>query len=363
MTATHPHAPPIAPDEDVARTLGVSLEAVKLVRSSELIDLHCDTFIPFRLWGYDWYERHAPGPLRGHGFGHLDLPRAVEGGLTGAMWSITTNPVRTASGRWRTFQRNLERLRGIFASSQGFMRHVRTPAQWRAARAEGAMACLIAIQGGNALDGAPEGIASVADDSVSRVTLVHLTNSPLGVSSSPAAALRGYKGLTDKGRECVRRLNDRRVFVDLAHIHPKGFWDAVEVHDRAQPLIVTHTGVTGVKPHWRNIDDAQIKAVADTGGTVGIIFEPLFLRPSGGPADGRMVVDHMQHIIDVAGEDFPSIGSDYDGAITPPDELRSGNSYPRLVQHMLDRGWSDTRIRKVLGGNFLRAFELLRPGG
>lgn len=85
----HPHAPQVAPDDDVARALGVSLDAVQLVRSSELIDLHCDTFIPFRLWGYDWYARHEPGPLRGHGFGHLDLPRAVEGGLTGAMWSIT----------------------------------------------------------------------------------------------------------------------------------------------------------------------------------------------------------------------------------------------------------------------------------
>jgi membrane dipeptidase len=362
MSPRHPHAPALAPDEDVARSLGVTIEAVQITRSCEVIDLHCDTFIPFRLWGYDWFERHDRVFTRGYGFGHLDVPRAVEGGLTGAMWSITTNIARTATGRWRVFLKNLDRLRGIFASSRGFLQHVRTPGEWRAARADGAMACLIAIQGGNALDAAPEGIASVPDDSVIRVTLVHLSNSQIGVTSSPASAWKRDKGLTDQGRELVRRLNQRRVFVDLAHIHPKGFWDAVEVHDRSQPLIVTHTGVCGVKPHWRNIDDAQIKAVADTGGTIGVIFHPGFLRTRGGPRDGRMVVDHMQHIIDVAGEDFVSIGSDYDGAITPPAELRSGNSYPRLVQHMLDRGWTDTRIRKVLGGNFLRAFELLRPG-
>ena len=76
----------------------------------------------------------------------------------------------------------------------------------------------------------------------------------------------GDQGLTDRGREYVRRLNDARVFVDLAHVSREGFFDAVAVHDRSQPLIVTHTGVAGVHPHWRNLDDEQLRAIADTGG-------------------------------------------------------------------------------------------------
>ena len=134
----------------------------------------------------------------------------------------------------------------------------------------------------------------------------------------------------------------------------------MEEHDPSQPLIVTHTGVDGVCPHWRNLDDSQIRAVADSGGTIGIIFEPHFLRTRGAPNDGSVVIDHMQHIIDVVGEDFVSIGSDYDGAITPPRELGSASGYPRLVQHMLNRGWSVERIAKALGGNFLRVFGQLR---
>ena len=133
------------------------------------------------------------------------------------------------------------------------------------------------------------------------------------------------------------------------------------VHDASQPLIATHAGVDGVRPHWRNLDDRQLGAIADTGGTVGIIFSAPFLTRPGGPRDGRMVIEHMEHIRDAIGEDFVSVGSDFDGAITPPGDIASGETYPRLVQYMLDRGWSDRAIRKALGGNALRALGLLRP--
>lgn len=345
----------------LAGRLGVSHEAVELAHGCELVDLHVDSFIPHRMWGYDWFVEHRSGPLGRHFFGHLDLPRAQSGGLTGAMWSITTNPARTTRGRWKVFQSNLDRLRALIGRSEGKLELVRTLSEYRAARANGAIASMIAIQGGNALEGAPDGIASVPDEVITRVTLVHLTNSRFGATSSPGSKLRRHRGLTERGRQFVRELNAARCFVDLAHIHPDGFWDAVEEHDPSLPIIVTHTGVCGVRPHWRNIDDAQIKAVADSGGTIGIIFEPKFLKPRGGPDDSRMVIDHMQHIIDVAGEDFVSIGSDYDGAISPPREIAGASSYPRLVQHMLNRGWRPDRIGKVLGENFLRAFGMLRP--
>jgi membrane dipeptidase len=354
----------LAPSLPDARThaerLGVSTEAIELVRTAEVVDLHIDTYIPTRLWGYDWRQRHGLGALRGHFFGHLDLPRMYEGGLTGAMWSITTNPFRSAGGRWRMLQRNLERLKGLIDSTKGRVRIARSLAEYKANRAIGAHVCMLAIQGGNALEAAPEGPFSLPDDSIVRVTLVHLTHSVYGATSSPLGVRRD-KGLTPAGRELVQRLNQRRMFVDLAHIHPQAFWDAVEVHDPTQPLIATHTGVSAVNPSWRNLDDSQLKAIADTGGTVGIIFHRGFLKRRGGPRDGAMVVEHMEHALKVVGDDFVSIGSDYDGAIIPPWDLRSGDSYPRLVQHMLDRGWDDVRIGKILGANALRAFGQLRP--
>jgi len=368
---TEPAAPvstlparPTDPDA-VAETAGVSREAAALLLDSDVIDLHLDTFIPPRLplVRYDLFKRHERGGLLGgRFFGHLDLPRALSGGLTGGMWSITTNPFRRASRRWVVFQKNLERFRAMVAATEGRLRLVRTLAEYRAARDAGAHGVFLSIQGGNALQRAPEGLASLGPDQpIVRVTLVHLTNAAFGITSSPFRLWKGKRGLTDEGRDFVRMLNAHRVFVDLAHINRAGFWDAVEVHDKSQPLIATHTGVNGVRRVWRNLDDDQVKAVADTGGTVGIIFARNFLRPRGGAKDASLVVDHMSHVIDVAGEDFVSIGSDLDGAIVPPSDLRNGDSYARLVQKMLDRGWSDRRVKKVLGGNYLRALGALRP--
>lgn len=353
---------PTNPDA-LAERCGVSREAAQLLLGSDVIDLHLDTFIPPRLplVRYDLFKHHRRVPLRGRFFGHLDLPRAIASGLTGGMWSITTNPFRRRARRWVVFQKNLARFREMVDATAGRLRFVRSVAEYHAAQAAGAHAVFLSIQGGNALEAAPDGIAALGPDQpVLRVTLVHLTNAVFGVTSSPLRMWR-RRGLSDRGHDFVRMLNEHRVFVDLAHINPAGFWDAVEAHDRTQPLLATHTGVNGVRRIWRNLDDDQIKAIADTGGTVGIIFAQNFLRPRGGARDASLVVDHMAHVISVAGEDFVSIGSDYDGAIVPPAELRGGDGYVRVVQHMLDRGWSDLRIRKILGGNFLRSLALLRP--
>jgi membrane dipeptidase len=349
------------PDEDLAKRLGVSAEAVALARSGELIDLHIDTLIPVRVYGYDLEKAHGLGLLRGHLFGHLDLPRMAEARMAGAMWSITTNPARTARGRWRAFQHNLRLLGSIVARSEGRLWIVRDYAEYVAARRAGAHAVLPAIQGGNALEASPDGPGSIPERMITRVTLLHLTNSAYGATSSPLSRLRKERGLSPRGRDMVRALDRQRIFVDLAHIHPRGFWDAVQEHDKSLPLIATHTGVSGVKPSWRNLDDAQIKAIADTGGTIGVVFAQYHVKTRNTAPGPGMILDHLEHVIRVAGEDFASIGSDYDGFITPPPGLRSG-AYATLVQGMLDRRWSSERVRKILGRNFLRAFRALRPG-
>jgi membrane dipeptidase len=329
----------------------VSKEAIEIAQRAEVVDLHLDTFIPIRLFGYELDERHGIGPLGGNFFGHIDVPRMIEGGLKGGMWSITTNPFRTARGRWRAFNENLARLRSIIERTDG-LGLAATHTEYRAVRRSGVHACMLAVQGGNCFDAAPEG---PIDRAITRVTLVHLSSSAIGATSTPTHRFRREKGLTRWGRELVRRLDAARCFVDLAHIHPAGFWDAVESHDRTLPLIATHTGVSGVTPHWRNLDDRQLRAIADTGGVVGIIFSRNFLGPTG-------VLGHMKHVIETVGEDFVAIGSDYDGAITPPPELRGGAAaYPRLIQQMLADRWSIDRIEKVLAKNFLRAFAALRP--
>jgi membrane dipeptidase len=191
------------------------------------------------------------------------------------------------------------------------------------------------------------------------ITLVHLYSSSLGVTSAPGGARRG-EGLSPFGRDFVRRLNEKKIFVDLAHISRQGFWDAVEVHDPSQPLMVSHTGVSGVHPHWRNIDDDQLKAVAKTGGTVGIMYQGSFLGARYWSWNSAKVVDHIEHIVRTVGEDHASLGSDWDGAVVPPRDMPTCLELPVLVQRMLDRGFAPHTIQKILGGNFLRVLEALR---
>lgn len=345
----------------MASRLGVSLEAVQLTRAADSIDLHLDTFICVRSSDYDPLRRHAHAIAGRFCFGHADLPRLRDGGLSGAMWSITTNPFRSAARRWQVFLENLAALRALVARSAGRLAEARTLAEYRAARARGAHAVFPAVQGANAFEGAPEGPASIPDGAIVRATLVHLTHATYGATSTPIPSRRRSRGLTAGGRRLVEQLEANRILLDLAHIHPESFWDALDAHDPARPVVVTHTGVAGVRPHWRNLDDRQLRAVADSGGVVGIIFAEVFLARPGGPRDAGMVLEHLEHAIRVAGEDAVGLGSDYDGAIVPPPDLPGIDCWPRLVQRMLDARWSEERIRKVLGGNFLRVLEAVRP--
>jgi membrane dipeptidase len=353
-----------APDvAERAAALGVSREAVELHFQSDVIDLHIDSFIWHRIFGYDLTKRHTAGPFPGVFGRQVDLPRLREAGVTGATWVITTNPFRGKDDRAHTFVRNLEGLRRVFDSAPEHVTFVRNVAEYRAARALGRHAAFIGIQGGNALDRNPDGSALdlIPDDAVLRVTLVHLTNSSLGVTSSPLSALtRSDGGLTAAGRAYVHALNRKKIFVDLAHIHRRGFFDALAVHDRSQPVLVTHTGVSGVTPHWRNLDDEQLRAVADLGGTIGVMYESSFLGDSRFHGKISSVLRHLAHIVDTVGEDHASLGSDWDGMIVTPRDMPTCSELPRLTQAMLDHGWKPERIQKILGGNFLRVVEALR---
>jgi membrane dipeptidase len=345
----------------MATRAGVSEEAVGLLEDTDVIDLHLETYIPPRLFGYDLFKRHRLGPFAGRFFGHLDFPRVLDSRLTGAMWSIATNVARTRRGKLDAIRTNVDSLGQLVSRTNDQFRIVRTHSEYEQARQQGAHGVLLAVQGGNAFEEAADGVDCIPGRLITRVTLVHLSNSVYGATSSPLG-LRLDAGLTPRGRDLIAQLNSSRTFVDLAHISRQGFWEAVDAHDSTQPLLVTHTGVDGVRPSWRNIDDEQIRAVADTGGVIGIIFHSGFLRRPGGPRDGHMVIEHLEHVIRIGGERAVAVGSDYDGLILPPRDLRDGAlAYVRLVQYMLDLGWPDTRIRAVLGQNFLAAFRGLRP--
>jgi membrane dipeptidase len=345
----------------LAHTQGVSRAARELLSSSEVIDLHVDTFIWQRLFGYDLAREHGTGPFDARLLGQADVPRCLAAGLGGAYWIITTNPLRTRAGKRRALFDNLRTLTTTLNSSPA-VRVVDSARTYRAARAAKKHAAFLGIQGGNALEAELSDFDRPELAALTLVTLVHMTRSRLGAPALPRALSFGDPHLTAFGADYVRKLNERRILVDLAHISQPGFWDAIAVHDKHLPLTVSHAGCAAVHPHFRNLDDAQLRAVAETGGIVGILAHSDYLYA--GPrskASVEHVVDHVLHAWATIGEDHVALGTDFDGFIIPPRDFKSVLELPRLVDALLRRGASAERIQKLLGTNFLRVLATLRP--
>lgn len=340
-----------------AAELGVSTEAVELLLGSDFIDLHLDLEVPVRVIRWDPSVHHGVDAAPRRFWGHTDYPRLREAGFTGLVYDIATNPFRPRKNRLATTLANVAKARARIAAHPDELALVRDASGYDAARASGKTAFWLSLQGANALTADPSVLEGELGEWLHRITLVHLTSSSLGGTNSP---LGRDRGLSAAGRDMVQRCNAAKVLVDLAHAGRHSFWEALGCHDPSLPPIVSHTGVAAVRPHWRNVDDAQIRAVADRGGVVGVMYQSSFLAP-GTRCPRSAILDHLEHIIAVAGEDVAAIGTDYDGMILPPYDLPDVTHHPRLVQDMLDRGWSDTRVRKVLGANYLRVVRAIRP--
>ncbi|MEM6533622.1 MAG: membrane dipeptidase [Myxococcota bacterium] len=342
-----------------ADAIGVSREAVDLYLDSNVIDLHNDTFLWTRVVpGYNVRRRGRPRLPWTPFANQADLPRVREAALTGVAWDIVSNPYRGQGSRDERTLANIEEVRSTLSEFPDDYAVCRTRSEYDAAVSRGLTASFIAMQGGHGLAQDIDSLDKIPDELVHRITVVHLTRSKIGwPNSKPASAERP---LTQFGRAFVQKMQDCRILVDLSHINRGGFWDALAVTDPSVPIVVTHTGLNGVKMLWRNIDDEQARAVAERGGTIGIVFNTYFLA---GTFTARVedIVRHIVHGIRVAGEDHVSLGSDFDGGIWLPRDLPDITYQPRIVQGLLDAEVRPTAIRKVLGDNFLRVLGQVRP--
>ncbi|QLG63827.1 dipeptidase [Halorarum salinum] len=161
-------------------------------------------------------------------------------------------------------------------------------------------------------------------------------------------------GLTDAGERLVRACGERGVVVDCAHLNAAGFGDVARVSDA--PLVVSHGAAHAVSPAARNLTDDQLRAVADSGGVVGLTFAVSQLRPDGENDPGTplsVLVDHLDHVVDVMGPEHVALGSDLDGT-TVPDTVGDASGLPRVLDALRDRGWSERTVERVAHGNWAR---------
>ena len=319
-----------------------------------VVDLHADTPKLMDRMRFDIslpHDRPLPGAL--NGLGHVDLPRMRAGGVAGQIFGLWTFPY-PQRGCARSVHRQLDALDAAAAAHADEFVWAPTASSIREAKSLGKTAFIAGIEGAQALEGDLDNIAVFAKRGVRYIGLLHFSANQLGY---PAYGHRSYsdRGLTALGKAAIEEMHRLGVIVDLAHINRKGFFDAVALAD--VPVMVTHTGVSGVHPHWRNIDDDQLRAVADTGGCVGVIFAKRFLGGRGVEA----VCDHVLHMLKVAGEDLPALGSDFDGFVVPPQGLDDISMMPNLTAALSQRGVPERVLKKILGENALRVLSDVPP--
>jgi membrane dipeptidase len=211
----------------------------------------------------------------------------------------------------------------------------------------------LAMEGAQALAADPDAISTWVAKGVRIVGLAHAHDNDL--AGSATGKKRG--GLTDKGRQLAKGALVAGAMLDVSHLSDASIADVLALSkDAGRPVIATHSNARAVCPHPRNLTDAQLRAVAASGGVVGLNLHSPFLT-SHGEASADDVLRMVDHLLRVAGEDHVAIGSDYDGGITPPKAFPDAASFPRLARMLLRQGHSEARVRKVFSGNALRVLD------
>lgn len=316
--------------------------------------------------------------------GQTDIPRLRDGGVKAQFWSVYipsehADPARTVTEQIDLVHRMVERYPDAFEmaySADDVERIIKT----------GKIASLIGIEGGVAIEDDLAQLRAFARLGARYMTLTH--NKTLAWADAATDTAR-HDGLSEFGERVVKEMNRLGMLVDISHVSPATMADAIRVSKA--PVIASHSSAFAKCPSPRNVPDDILKAVARNRGVVMVNFYSGFIVPEGAlmvrdarvklraehpePADfaramekwfdthkiprGTVsdVVDHIDHIVKVAGIDHVGLGGDYDGVTSVPVGLEDVASYPRITEELLKRGYSETDIAKILGGNALRAFR------
>jgi membrane dipeptidase len=311
--------------------------------------------------------------------GHLDLPRARAGGLAGGIFALFTGtpddeewePHEREDGGYdvdlaapvgrelaaATATRAAGRLLAL--ERAGDVRIARRASDLDEARDAGVLAAVVHLEGAEAID--PGLLALEVWHAAGLRSLGPVWSRPNafghGVPFSFPGSPDTGPGLTRAGRALVRRCAELGIAVDLSHLNEAGFWDVARL-DRS-PLIASHSGVHALAPATRNLTDAQLDAIAASGGLVGIVFATPFLRADGkDEADTPLatIVAHARYAADRIGVDHVALGSDFDGA-TIPAELGDVAGLPRLLDALRADGFAAGEVEAIAWGNWRRVLE------
>lgn len=321
----------------------------------------------------------ADGVASGLPDGHIDKPRAQQGGFGGGMFAIFVpspdnkavrhdqmrnppydialpTPVSEAEATEWT-ERGFDAMEALEAA--GAIRICRCAAEIEKTLPAEEMATVIHIEGAEAVDREFEKLNAWHARGLRSLGPVWSRDTvwgygvPFRYPSDPDTG----PGLTDAGKALVRECNRLKIMVDLSHLNAKGVEDVARITDA--PLVATHSNAWALCPHSRNLTDRQLKMIRESDGMVGINFASAFLRPDG-QMDSEFELDivlrHFDHLIDSVGEDRVGLGSDFDGALVP-DPIGDCAGLPNLITALRSHGVDDGLMAKITHGNWLRVLR------
>jgi membrane dipeptidase len=338
------------------------------VSTTPIFDGHNDTLL--RLYGA------APDAdsFLGRGQGHIDLPRAREGGLAGGFFAVyvPADPSQPKPERWDVLPPQLDlayaqrvamgmtaMLFRLEAESEGQLAVVHSTAEIEAAMARGAMSAILHFEGADPIDTGLDALEVFYRAGLRSLGLVWSRPNAFGngvpfrFPSSPDIGA----GLTDAGKDLVRACNRLGIMLDLSHLNEQGFWDVARLSDA--PLVATHSNVHALSATPRNLTDKQLDAIKESDGMVGLNFAVVFLRQDGAQnADTPLetMVEHIDYLVERVGIDRVGLGSDFDGAMIP-QEIGDVAGLPKLVEALRRSGYDDDSLRKLGYENWLRVLR------
>jgi microsomal dipeptidase-like Zn-dependent dipeptidase len=349
------HLPPYA----------VSAEAANLQGRLFVADLHADSL----LWGRNLLQRGTSG--------HVDIPRLQQAHVSLQAFTVVTTiprklniernssstdvvrtlaiaegwPRRTWSSPRQRALYQASRLRSFEAKSGGQLVILRRRAdltQVFAARQPNRVATILGAEGAQPLEGRLENLDELYAAGFRMMSPTHFTDTEIGGSASGES--KG--GLTELGRQWVRAMESRRMLIDLAHASPATLRDVTSMATR--PVIVSHTGVRGVCNNNRNLSDDELRAVAHTGGVVGIGYWETAVCGR----DAEAIAQAILYTVKIIGAEHVALGSDFDGSTTAPFDA---TGVPLITEALLRHGLSEQQIRLVMGENVVRVLMQTLP--
>jgi membrane dipeptidase len=320
--------------------------------AAPVADLHVHPALNAYYLRRDLGRQHAGprgwNPLRQQ----LDLPRARAGGLR-VLTNCAYAPAVVPVGPFRAAMGAFDALEQLCARNPALAQVAVKRGELAGVLKSGKLAVIHAAEGGHHLEHSLEKLELLAARGLRYLTLTHFIHNGI---AQPArlprrfffTVLRGPPGLTKFGARVVRRCEELGVLVDVTHCSDRSFADVAGLARR--PLLATHTGFRRFAPLERNLSDEQLKLIARTGGMVGVISWRDLL---GGPSLEAMI-DSIVHAALVAGAGHVGIGTDFDGWVYSAEGIRDARDYPAVTATLAQRGFSESEIAGVLGGNYLR---------